>query len=101
MVIANYILYRIRCETQEVIRQYHSDPAMYSTLPAPEVVIPHYILQRIRVETQGFNRQYQSDPAMYSTLPTHTVLTANCTKFALKHKSLSVNIKAILPCTAL
>ena len=42
---------------------------MYSTLPAPVVVIPHCILHRILVETQEFIRQYQSDPAMKSTLP--------------------------------
>ena len=64
VVIAQYLLHRIRVETQEFIRQYHSDPAMYSTLPAPVVVIAHYILHRIRVETQEFNHQYQSDPAM-------------------------------------
>ena len=68
MVIAHYILHRIRVETQEVIRQYHSDPAMYSTLPAPTVVIAHCILHRIRVETQEFYRQYHSDHAMYSTI---------------------------------
>ena len=69
MVIAHYILHRIRVETQEVIRQYHSDPAMYSTLPAPTVVIAHCILHRIRVETQEFIREYHNDPAMYSTQP--------------------------------
>merc|ERR1711911_33814 len=36
VVIAHYMLHRIRVETQEYIRQYHSDPAMYSTLPAPQ-----------------------------------------------------------------
>ena len=41
---------------------------MYSTLPAPAVVIAHCILHRICVETQELNRQYQSVPAMYSTL---------------------------------
>ena len=69
VVIAHSILHRIRVETQEFIRQYQSDPAMYSTLPAPAVVIAHCILHRIRVETQEFIRQYHSDPAMYSTLP--------------------------------
>jgi len=58
------MLYRICVESEEFIRQYESDPAMYSTLPAPVVVIAHYILHRIRVETQEFNHQYQSDPAM-------------------------------------
>ena len=67
MYIAHCILHRICVETQEFIRQYHSDPAMYSTLPAPAVVIPHCILHRIRVVTQEFNRQYHNDPAMYRT----------------------------------
>ena len=64
VVIAHYMLHRICVETQEFIRQYHSDPAMYSTLLAPAVVISHCILHRFRVETQDFNHQYQSDPAM-------------------------------------
>ena len=68
VVIAHYMLHRIRVETQEFIRQYQSDPAKYSTLPAPVVVIPHCILHIIRVETQEFNRQYHSDPDMYSTI---------------------------------
>ena len=59
-----FVLQRIRVKTQEFIREYHSDPAMYSTLLAPAVVISHCILHRIRVETQDFNHQYQSDPAM-------------------------------------
>ena len=64
VVIAHYMLHRIRVETQEFNRQYQSDPAMYSTLLAPAVVIAHYILHRNRVVTQEFNHQYQSDPAM-------------------------------------
>ena len=78
-IIAQYMLYRIRFESEEFIRQYESDPAMYSTLPAPAVVIAHCILHRIR---QSLN------------------ITC-CTEIALKHKILTVNIKAILPCTAL
>jgi len=39
VVIALYMLHRIRVETQEFIRQYQSDPAMYSTLPKPTVVM--------------------------------------------------------------
>ena len=58
------MLYRICVESEEFIRQYESDPAMYSTLPAPAVVIAHYILHRIQVETQEFIRQYHSDPVM-------------------------------------
>ena len=78
VVIALYMLYRIRVESMEFIRQYHSDPAMYSTLPAPAVVLAHYILHGNRVETQEFTREYHSDPAMYCTLPAHTVVIANC-----------------------
>ena len=33
VVIEHYMLYRIRVESEEFIRQYESDPAMYSTLP--------------------------------------------------------------------
>ena len=69
VVIALYMLYRIRVESEEFIRQYESVTAMYSNLPAPAVVIAHCILHRNRVETQEFIRQYHSDPAMYSTLP--------------------------------
>ena len=69
VVIAHYMLHRIRVETQEYVRQYHSDPAMLSTLPAPAVVFAHCILHRIQVETQEFIRQYHSDPAMLTTLP--------------------------------
>ena len=72
VVIAHYMLHRIRVETQEFIRQYQSDPAMYRTLRAPAVFIPHCILHIIRFETQEFNRQYHSDPAKYSTLPAPT-----------------------------
>ena len=64
VVIAHYMLQRIRVVTQEFIRQYHSDPSMYSTLPAHAVVIANCILHRILVETQEFIRQYQSDPVM-------------------------------------
>ena len=64
VVIALYMLYRIRVESEEFIRQYESDPAMYRNLPAPAVVIAHYILHRNRVETQEFIRQYQSDPVI-------------------------------------
>ena len=62
------MLYKIYVESEEFIRQYESDPATYSTLPAPVVVIPHCILHIIRVETQEFNRQYHSVPAIYSTI---------------------------------
>ena len=68
VVIAHYMLYRIRVESEEFIRQYESNPVLYSTLPAPAVVIANCILNRIRVETQEFYRQYHSDPAMYSTI---------------------------------
>ena len=68
VVNGHYMFHRIRVETQEFIRQYQSDPAMYRTLRAPAVFIPHCILHIIRVETQEFNRQYHSDPAIYSTI---------------------------------
>ena len=64
VVIAHCILHRILVETQKFIREYHSDPAMLSTLPAHAVVIANCILHRILVETQEFIRQYQSDPVM-------------------------------------
>ena len=64
VVIAQYMLHRIRVVTQAFIRQYHSDPAMYSTLPAHAVEIANSILHRILVETKEFIRQYQSDPIM-------------------------------------
>ena len=56
VVIAHYMLHRIHVETLEFIQQYHSDPAMYSTLPAPAVVTAHYILYRNRVESEEFIR---------------------------------------------
>ena len=68
LVNGHYMLQKIRVVTQEFIHQYQSDPAIYSTLPPPSVVIAHYMLQRIRVVTQEFIRQYHSDPAMYSTI---------------------------------
>ena len=68
VVIALYMLYRIRVESEEFIRQNESDPAMYSNLPAPAVIIAHSILHIFRVETQEFYRQYHSDHAMYSTI---------------------------------
>ena len=74
VVIAHYILYRIRVESEEFNRQYESGPAMYSNLPAPAVVIAHCILHIFRVETQEFYRQYHSDHAMYSTLPAPVVV---------------------------
>ena len=43
VVIAHYILCRIGVESEEFIRQYESDPAMYSNLPATAVVIAHWI----------------------------------------------------------
>ena len=115
VVIALYMLYRIRVESEEFNRQYESGPAMYSNLPAPAVVIAHCILHIFRVETQEFYRQYHSDPAMYSTLPAPVVVIAHCIlhricrslhskcclKFALNQKILNINMKAILPCTAL
>ena len=89
VVIALYMLYRIRVESEEFIRQYESDPAMYSNLPAPAVVIAHYIAQnssiiaqyklyKICVESEDFNHQYESDTAMYSTLPAPVVVIPHC-----------------------
>ena len=72
------MLYRICVESEEFIRQYESDPAMYSTLPASAVVIAHNILHRNRVETQELIREYHSDPAMLSTLPAPAVVIAHC-----------------------
>ena len=63
------MLYKICVKSEDFNHQYESDPAMYSTLPAPVVVIPHCKLHKIRVETQEFIRQYQSDRNIYSTLP--------------------------------
>ena len=115
VVIEHYMLYRIRVESEEFIHQYESDPAMYSTLPASAVVIAHYIFHRNRVETQEFIREYHSDPAKFSTLPAPAVVIAHCIlhrirrslhsscfiEFGLNQKNLSVNMKTILPCTAL
>merc|ERR1711911_347721 len=94
------MLYRIRVESEELNRQYHSDPAMYSTLTVPNkasfqldivlqasifymrivyaVVIEHYMLYRIRVESEEFIHQHESDPAMFSTLPAPEVVIAHC-----------------------
>ena len=49
VVNGHYMFHTIRVETQEFIRQYQSETAMYRTLSAPAVVIAHYMLQRIRV----------------------------------------------------
>ena len=103
VVIAHYMLNRIHDETQEFIRLEHSHPAMFSTLPAPALVIAHSYCTEFVLKHKSLSVNIIAIlpcTALYLH-PQWSFHIAYCTDFALKHKILTINIKAILPCRAL